>query len=278
MIARGAAPDLVPIRIPAPPETADGPRPDLEIVLPVYNEQRVLARSVQCLHRFLTEQVPLSWRIVIVDNASRDKTAEIGRELAAQVPGVQFLRLDEKGRGRALRAAWSASPARVVAYMDVDLSTDLRGLYPLVAPLLSGHSQVSIGTRLAPGAHVTRGPKREFISRAYNRLLRTVLRAQFSDAQCGFKAMRSDVVAALLHDVRDQEWFFDTELLISAQRRGLRIHELAVDWTEDTDSRVRIVSTALADLRGVARLALTRPRDRRPVPYGKPSAFHPLPH
>jgi putative flippase GtrA len=143
--------------------------------------------------------------------------------------------------------------------MDVDLSTDLRALLPLVAPLLSGHSDLAIGTRLARGARVVRGPKRELISRGYNRLLRTVLRARFSDAQCGFKAIRRDAADALLSEVRDESWFFDTELLVLAQRRGLRIHEVPVDWVDDPDSRVDIVATALADLRGVARLLAAGP-------------------
>ncbi len=138
--------------------------------------------------------------------------------------------------------------------MDVDLSTDLRALLPLVAPLLSGHSDVAIGSRLAHGAKVVRGAKRELISRAYNTILRTVLRVRFSDAQCGFKAVRADTARELLADVRDDEWFFDTELLVRAQRRGLRIHEVPVDWVDDPDSRVDIVRTARSDLRGVARL------------------------
>ncbi len=175
------------------------------------------------------------------------------------LPAVSHLRLEAKGRGRALRAAWSTSPARVVAYMDVDLSTDLRGLLPLVAPLLSGHSDLAIGTRLAHSSRVVRGPKREFISRSYNRILHTALRAKFSDAQCGFKAVRRDVLDPLLTDVRDEGWFFDTELLVLAQRRGLRIHEVPVDWVDDPDSRVDIVHTALTDLRGVARLLSAGP-------------------
>ncbi len=149
--------------------------------------------------------------------------------------------------------------ARVVSYMDVDLSTDLRALPALLAPLLSGHSDVAIGSRLAYGARVRRGAKREFISRSYNRLLRIVLRARFSDAQCGFKAVRTDALDGLLAEIRDQEWFFDTELLVLAQRRGLRIHEVAVDWVDDPDSRVAILPTALADLRGVGRLAFAAP-------------------
>jgi putative flippase GtrA len=232
---------------------------DIDVVVPVHNEQAGLERSIRSLHRYLRSQFPFSWRIVIADNASTDATAAIASSLVRELRGVELLRLDRKGRGLALREAWSRSDARVVCYMDVDLSTDLRGLLPLVAPLLSGHSDVAIGSRLARGARVVRGPKRELISRGYNRILRTVLRARFSDAQCGFKAVRGEVAAELLRDVRDDSWFFDTELLVLAQRRGLRIHEVPVDWVDDPDSRVDIVRTAIDDLRGVARLAMAGP-------------------
>jgi glycosyltransferase involved in cell wall biosynthesis len=234
-------------------------RPQIEIVVPVYNEEAALALSVRRLHRFLSAEFPFTWRIVIADNASTDATPEVASVLARDLPSVAYLRLDRKGRGRALRAAWSVSDAQVVCYMDVDLSTDLRGLLPLVAPLLSGHSDLAIGTRLAHGARVVRGPKREVISRGYNAILRTTLRARFSDAQCGFKAVRGDLVADLLPEVSDDGWFFDTELLVTAQRRGLRIHEVPVDWVDDPDSRVQIVRTAVDDLRGVARLMAGAP-------------------
>ena len=227
--------------------------------MPVFNEQAALERSIRRLHRFLSAELPVSWRIVIADNASTDATPAIAAALAHELPGVEVLRLDRKGRGLALREAWSRSDARVLCYMDVDLSTDLRGLLPLVAPLLSGHSDVAIGTRLARSARVVRGLKREVISRSYNRLLRTVLRARFSDAQCGFKAVTATAARRLLGEVRDDGWFFDTELLVLAQRTGLRIHEVPVDWVDDPDSRVDIVSTAIEDLRGVARLAAAGP-------------------
>ena len=231
---------------------------DVGIVIPVYNEERALEGSVRRLHGFLSATFPFSWRIVIADNASTDRTIAIARRLSYGLHGVEAIRLPVKGRGRALRRAWSVGAARVLCYMDVDLSTGLDALLPLVAPLLSGHSDLAIGSRLHRDARVTRSLKRELISRTYNRLLRLVLRARFSDAQCGFKAIRADVARELVPQVRDDAWFFDTELLVLAQRRGLRIHEVPVDWIEDGDSRVRIVSTALGDLRGVARLALHR--------------------
>ena len=233
--------------------------PSVEIVVPVFNEEAALERSIRRLHRYLGAELPFSWRIVIADNASTDATPAIARALANELPGVELLRIDRKGRGRALREAWSRSDAKVLCYMDVDLSTDLRALLPLVAPLLSGHSDLAIGTRLARSARVVRGPKRELISRGYNRLLHTVLRARFSDAQCGFKAVTATAAARLLDDVHDDSWFFDTELLVLAQRRGLRIHEVPVDWVDDPDSRVDIVRTAMEDLRGVARLAAAGP-------------------
>jgi putative flippase GtrA len=232
---------------------------DVDVVVPVYNEQAALASSIHRLHAFLTESFPFSWRIVVADNASTDDTPRIAAALAAQLPGVAHLRLDRKGRGLALREAWSRSPARVVSYMDVDLSTDLRGLLPLVAPLLSGHSDVAIGSRLAYGAKVVRGPKREVISRSYNKILHAALRVHFTDAQCGFKAATAAAAAELLPQIRDDGWFFDTELLVLAGRAGLRIHEVPVDWVDDPDSRVDIVRTATDDLKGVARLAFATP-------------------
>jgi glycosyltransferase involved in cell wall biosynthesis len=235
---------------------------DVEIVVPVYNEAAQLSARITALRSFLDESFPFSALVTIVDNASTDDTLEVARTLAETVPGVAALHLPRKGRGYALRSAWSTSSAPVVAYMDVDLSTSLPALLPLVAPLLSGHRDVAIGTRLARGAHVVRGPKRELISRAYNLLLRLTLRGHFSDAQCGFKALRREAAQQLLPLVEDEEWFFDTELLVTAERLGLRIGEVPVDWVDDPDSRVHIVSTALDDLRGVRRLLLHRPEGR----------------
>ena len=244
---------------------ADTPVVDVEIVVPVFNEEADLERSVRRLDTFLTAHFPFGAMITIADNASTDGTWHIATSLASQLPRVRAVHLDAKGRGRALQHVWTASEARVVAYMDVDLSTDLKALLPLVAPLLSGHSDVAIGSRLSRSARVVRGPKRELISRSYNMILRTTLRARFSDAQCGFKAMRVECARALLPHVRDTAWFFDTELLVLAERSGLRIAEVPVDWVDDPDSRVDIVSTAMADLRGVARLARSMARGDMPA-------------
>jgi putative flippase GtrA len=242
------------IRISAARIAAERGVPVLDVVVPVYNEQVALADSVRRLHRHLSEQFPFTFRITIADNASVDNTPAVAAGLADEFDEVRVCRLEQKGRGRALHAVWSTSDAPVLAYMDVDLSTDLAALLPLVAPLISGHSDVAIGTRLSRGSRVVRGAKREVISRCYNLILRSTLAARFSDAQCGFKAIRADIAHALLPLVEDTGWFFDTELLVLAERSGLRIHEVPVDWIDDPDSRVDIVATAVADLKGVARL------------------------
>ncbi|MEU9862000.1 bifunctional glycosyltransferase family 2/GtrA family protein [Streptomyces sp. NPDC047971] len=248
-------------------------RPVLDVVIPVYNEEKDLEPCVLRLHDHLSRTFPYGFRVTVADNASTDRTPEVAAALAATLPEVRSVRLEEKGRGRALRTVWSHSDAPVLAYMDVDLSTDLNALLPLVAPLISGHSDLAIGSRLARSSRVVRGPKREFISRAYNLILRGSLAARFSDAQCGFKAIRGDVAARLLPMVEDTGWFFDTEMLVLAERAGLRIHEVPVDWVDDPDSTVHIVRTATDDLKGVWRVGRalatgSLPLDRLARPFG----------
>ncbi|MEY9842547.1 glycosyltransferase [Streptacidiphilus sp. EB103A] len=240
---------------PEPAPQSGGRARLVEIVVPVYNEEHVLEQSVRRLYAYLSETFPYRFTITVADNASTDSTWQVATRLADEIPQVRAVHLDQKGRGRALRQVWSSSDADVVSYMDVDLSTGLDAFLPLVAPLLSGHSDLAIGSRLHRGSAVVRGPKREFISRTYNLMLRTTMAAKFSDAQCGFKAARTDVVKALLDSVEDQTWFFDTELLLLAERSGLRIHEVPVDWVDDPDSRVDIVRTVKDDLKGMWRVA-----------------------
>jgi glycosyltransferase involved in cell wall biosynthesis len=263
-----STPSTLPIRriavlAPAPAESPATASPLVEIVIPVYNEQAVLERSVRRLNRFLAAEFPFPYRVTIADNASTDRTCAIAVRLAREITAVRAVRLEQKGRGRALRSVWGRSDADILCYMDVDLSTDLRGLLPLVAPLVSGHSDLAVGSRLAPGARVVRSRRREVLSRGYNRLLRTILRSRVRDAQCGFKAGRRSAIHALLAEVKDDNWFFDTELLHVAQRRGMRVHEVPVDWVEDPDSRVDIAATVMEDLRGIARLRLSPARPGR---------------
>jgi glycosyltransferase involved in cell wall biosynthesis len=242
----------------------------LDLVLPVHNEQAVLRVSVERLHAYVRRALPeLEVQITIADNASTDETAALAQQLADELPGVRLRRLEQKGRGRALRSAWRASEADLVAYMDVDLSTDLSALSPLIAPLIAHQADIAVGSRLAPGSEVERSFKREVMSRTYNRLVRRLLHVQFSDAQCGFKAARRDSLLLILDDIENQNWFFDTELLYVAQQEGLTLFELPVHWVEDRDSSVHLAATVVEDLRGIRRLRGGWRRGSKPTPSGK---------
>ncbi|WP_344262073.1 glycosyltransferase [Streptomyces sodiiphilus] len=264
---------------PAPrPAAATPDTTTVEIVVPVHNEERALPGCLRTLHARLRDELPYPWRITVADNASTDRTLDVAHELAAELPGVGVVHLERKGKGVALRTVWGASDADIVAYMDVDLSTGLDGLLPLIAPLASGHSDLAIGSRLAPGARTRRGTRREVLSRGYNTLIRLTHGARFRDGQCGFKAARTEVLRPLLEVTRDDGFFFDTELLILAEHNGLRVHEVPVDWIEDLDTRVDVAGTAVKDLRGLWRMtrmkatgAATVSLPRRP----EPTAEHP---
>ena len=226
----------------------------VDLVLPVYNEAHVLEHSVRRLAAAMAGRDDFFWRIVVVDNGSTDATEAVGRRLDEQFDYVRFLHLIEKGRGRALKAAWTETDAEFSIYMDVDLSTDLAAV-PQAANLLREGADLVAGSRLHPKSTITRCLKREILSRGYNRLIRSILRTRtFDDAQCGFKGVRIDVIRRLLPLVRNQEWFFDTELLVLAEYAGLKIHTLPITWVEDLDTRVNIPTTIWQDLRGLARL------------------------
>lgn len=226
----------------------------VDLVIPVYNEEHVLENSVATVRSFLQENVGFDWRIVIADNASTDRTLDVARRLAEQYSDVTALHIPMKGRGRALKAAWLGSDADVVSYMDVDLSTALVHYPPLIGAILDEGYDVAIGTRLASQSRIRRSLKRELLSRGYNLIIRAMFLTRFSDAQCGFKAVSRRAVQALLPLIEDGEWFFDTELLILAEKLGYRIKEIPVRWVEDPDTRVHIVRTVRQDLEGLWRV------------------------
>ena len=260
---------MVPVNLrPMSPVATPPVTTTVDVTVPVYNEEHVLRVSIERLHAYLSTSFPFGWQITIADNASIDGTRVLAHQLATELSNLRVVEIDRKGRGLALRTAWSSSTAEVVAYMDVDLSTGVNALAPLVASIQSGHSEIGIGSRLAPAALVARGPRREFISRCYNRVLRLVFVNRFRDAQCGFKVARRDIVEQLLPLVHDNSWFFDTELLLVAEHNGLRVFEIPVDWVDDPDSRVRVVSTATEDLKGVLRVARTFARGGGRVDLG----------
>ncbi len=233
----------------------DKKRTRVDVAIPVYNEEQELERNVLKLRQFLLEHTDYDWRIVVADNASQDGTLAIARDLAARYPGqVGYVHLDQKGRGRALRKAWTESDADVVSYMDVDLSTDLSAFVPLIDSLTTGEYDVAIGSRLKSGSQVERGPKREVISRIYNLIIKLMFWSKFSDAQCGFKAVTRRAVREIVPLIQDQAWFFDSELLLLAERMGYKIFEVPVTWRDDPDSRVKIANTAWEDIKGLFRV------------------------
>ena len=227
----------------------------VDVVIPVLNEERALPGSIGKLREFLDGHAGRDWRIVIADNGSTDGTPAVARDLAGSMPSVSVTRLEQRGRGRALKKAWLESEADVCCYMDVDLSTGLDALPLLVDAVAEEGYDVAIGSRLLPGSDVVgRTLKREITSRGYSLLFRTMFGTVFRDAQCGFKAIRKDVARAVVPLVRDTGWFFDTELLIIAQRSGYRIKEIPVHWEDDPDTRVKVLSTAWKDVKGLLRL------------------------
>ncbi len=233
----------------------------VDIVIPVYNEERALPEAIPRLRAFLSEPAfPYPWRIVIADNASVDGTPNVGRKLADEHgDDVEYVRIEKKGRGRALKQTWLASPMDIVSYMDVDLSTDLEAFPPLIGAIAEGEYDLAIGSRLAPGSQVQRSLQREVLTRGYNLLIKATFFSRFSDAQCGFKAVRADLARRLIPHIEDNNWFFDTEMLVLAEKAGYRIRDVPVAWVEDVDTRVNVAKTVREDLTGLARMRLRRP-------------------
>jgi glycosyltransferase involved in cell wall biosynthesis len=235
--------------------------PAVDVVIPVYNEEKALPKSIPELRAFLVgDDFPYEWRIVIADNASIDDTPAVGRSLSEQTPDeVEYVRIERKGRGFALKQTWSQSRADIMSYMDVDLSTGLEAFPPLIRAIADGGYGVATGSRLARKSKVDRSLKRTALSRGYNLIIKAMLQTRFSDAQCGFKAISREVAQKVLPLARDNNWFFDTELLILAEKMGYRIKDVPVRWIEDTDTRVKIGATITEDLRGLWRMRRERP-------------------
>ena len=230
--------------------------PTVELVVPVLNEAHVLEASIETIRDFLHQRFPFPARILVADNGSSDGTAEVAAKLAARFDDVGFLRITERGRGRALQQAWTQSDADIVAYTDVDISTELEALEKLCRAICEEGYDIATGSRLMRESQVTRGFRREFISRCYNLLVKCVLLTRFSDAQCGFKAVSREVADSLVPKIKDPAWFFDTELLAMGEKLGYRIKDVPVRWIDDDDSRVKIASTAWEDIKGVIRVRL----------------------
>ncbi len=238
--------------------------PSLNVVIPVYNEEAELEKSVRTLHRYLSNHLTdFDWRIMIADNASTDLTLAIAKRVSRTLSRTGAIHLKEKGRGRAVKRVWCTADSDICAYMDVDLSTDLKHFPPLVRSLLRGYD-IAIGTRNARGSRVYgRGLLRTLTSKIYIALIKLFFWVNFSDAQCGFKAVTRRVVKEVIPKIHDNGWFFDSELLIVAEKSGYRIYEEPVTWTDNPGSTVRVLKTAQGDIEGLYRLYITRPWRRK---------------
>jgi len=244
---------------------------NVDVVVPVYNEQEALPKNIPLLYEFLaSEAFAYDWRIVIADNASTDGTRPVAEKLAQELTNVEYLFIPAKGRGRALREAWGRSTMDIVSYMDVDLSTALEAFPALIGAIADKGYDIAIGSRLARGAQLKRTLKREVLSRGYNLLIKALFMTRFSDAQCGFKAAKTGVAQRLIPLIEDGSWFFDTELLVIAEKMGFAIAEIPVRWQEDLDTRVQIGKTVWDDIKGLVRLRVSRPwrEKRRSEPEG----------
>jgi glycosyltransferase involved in cell wall biosynthesis len=236
------------------PATAAAVAVSVDVVIPVLNEAHVLEKSMSTLRQYLANSFPYQWRVVIVDNGSTDGTQAVAQALSARYSDITFHHLRERGRGRALRHAWTQSDADIVCYMDVDLSTELAALPRLVAALVDEGYDMAVGSRLMKASHTVRSFKREVISRAYNLMIKALFLTRFSDAQCGFKGVTRKVVERIVPQIQDQSWFFDTEMLLLGHHQKYRIKDIPVVWIEDDDSRVKIIRTAWDDIKGLLRL------------------------
>lgn len=234
-------------------------RTSVDIVIPVYNEEIALPANIPILYNYCQNNLgDYSWNIVIVDNASLDKTSEIAKKFSLR-PQISYLRLEQKGRGLALRTAWLKSKADIVSYMDVDLSSNLE-FFPALLAGLENSADIAIGSRLSRGSNVTgRTLPREVMSRGYNFLIRVLFSTSFHDAQCGFKAVKKSVFQRLEPIVENNNWFFDSELLIVVEKAGYKIAEIPISWHDDPSSTVKVAGTAIEDLIGLWRLWRTKP-------------------
>lgn len=244
----------------------------IEIVIPVLNEEKALPVCIGKLFQFCERYMrSYDWKITIADNGSTDDTYSVASALSKKYSKIHVFRLTEKGRGRALKSAWMKSQADIVAYMDVDLSTDLVHLPDAVNLVTSGECSLSVGSRLCQGSHVVgRTIKREIISRCYSILFRALFFVSFRDAQCGFKVVSRQVVNNVIPLVKDTGWFFDTELLIISEKNGYRVCEIPVNWTDDPDTRVNVFRTAWYDIKGLLRIRFGGLAASRKILSGKP--------
>ncbi|MBD3359736.1 MAG: glycosyltransferase [Candidatus Buchananbacteria bacterium] len=213
------------------------------LALPVYNEEKVLEKSVLKLYNYFKNNIKDDWQIVIVNNASIDKTKKVADSLAQKFLKVDSLNLEDKGRGNALKNVWQKYEADIYAYCDIDLATDIFAFKKLFNSIINGSANIAIGARYIKGSQTKRTLNRLIYSKVYIFLVRLFFPTKIKDFQCGFKAVDKKTVSEILPLVKDKEWFFDTELLLIAEKNDFKIKEIAVQWKENPETKVKFIRT-----------------------------------
>ena len=232
----------------------------VEICLPIYNEEKILEKNVNTLINYCLEKnFGFDWKIVIVINGSKDGSLKISQSLKEKFPAlIDYVNFEDPGRGQALKKYWGKSEADIVTYMDIDLAVSLNHLDDLIWQIIEDQTDLTIGSRLLPESKIKRSFIRELSSQTYNFLSRVILGHNFSDMQCGFKAIRKKSLEKIIEHLQEQKWFFDTELILFAKQNGLRIKELPVDWSEnrydERKSKVNLLKDSLKFFYNLIRL------------------------
>lgn len=231
--------------------------PSVTIVIPVYNEEEIIAGTLDTLLSFLKRtEFPYPYRITVVDNASTDRTARMVTEFAAYNPETTLLKLAEKGKGRAVRAGWAQEKGGILAFMDADLSSDIGAFKALVDAIANGSADLSIGNRLGKNSKIVSTKKfRKIVSRIYNALVRAFLWTGIDDHQCGFKALSFETFTMLAPKLTETEFFLDTELIALVRKQGLSIHQEDIVWIDSATSKVSLFSDSLKMFLSVVRLS-----------------------
>ena len=226
----------------------------VDIVIPVYNEEVNLEKNINILTEWLKNNFKYEWIVTIADNGSTDNTKKIAKDLDMKNKKIILKEITSKGRGIALRESWLSSTSDICAFMDIDLSTELEYLNEIIYPIVELECEICCGSRWMSSSNVKRGLFRGILSWSYNFILQTTLGLKIKDSQIGFKAIKTDTAKKVIPLIKDNEWFFDTELLLISQKNDLKIKQIPVIWIDHPKSTVVVLKTVKMFLRNVWRM------------------------
>jgi len=229
------------------------------VVLPARNEELIIRDNVLRLYEYMQGAFPNDdWKIVVSDNNSSDRTAEIVKELAEKHARIEYLLVTVVGKGAAVKNAWEKYSSDVYMFMDSDLATDIHGIPMLVEPLRLETSDIACGSRFLRESAVERSLIRRVTSFGYRLVVKLLLSIKVRDLPCGFKAINEKAKKALLSKIESDGWFFDSELIILGEKLGLRVQEIPVRWREPIEtgrkSKVKIISLSIEYVKEVVKI------------------------